>query len=127
MLLEISTTGCRVRLDAMPSAGSRLTLLLPSGLTGQRRTLRLRGRVVRTGAATAGECGLANEVAVHFESLASATYDAVDALVREYGRGPASWKEAPRSETPPSKGSVRRSRQITAAIAAAGGSMCVSP
>jgi len=100
MLLELSTTGCRVQVDRLASADARISLTLPTELTGLRRPLRLRGRVVRATAATDETEAQASEVAARFDDLGKGAFETVAALVREYGQGPASWKDAPRPEAP---------------------------
>jgi hypothetical protein len=97
MLLELSTSGCRLQTDRAGRAGARVTISVPASLAGLRRPLRLRGRVVRSTGARDGDGGAAHEVAVEFGSLGNAAAAAVAELVHAHGRGPASWKDAPRA------------------------------
>jgi len=100
MLLELSASGCRVQAARAARPGARVSIDLPASRTTRGRTLRVRGRVVRSGAALTDDTGGAHEIAVQFEPLGKAATDAVAALVREHGRGPASWKDAPARTAP---------------------------
>lgn len=98
MLLELSTTGCRVQVAGAASPDARISIVLPAELTGKPRAWRLRGRVVRSLLAKqeAGPDG--QELAVRFEALARGASQTLADLVRRFGTGPASWKDAPRPE-----------------------------
>ncbi|NNL67500.1 MAG: PilZ domain-containing protein [Myxococcales bacterium] len=96
MLLELSTTGCRIQIDRMLARESRLAVQLPAELTGG-RSVKLKGHVVRTMAAAADDPVNGHEVAVQFETLPTSAFTTVSNLVREYGKGPAEWRDAPKA------------------------------
>ena len=106
LLLELSTSGCRVRAERTARAGARVTIAVPPERTGLRRPVRLRGRVARSAPipAPADDGAAGFELAVRFGPLGRTAADAVAKMVREYGRGPASWKDAPRIAAPEPSG-----------------------
>jgi len=90
MLLELSTRGCRLLSDQPIGAGSRLTLELPSEVTGG-RSLQLQAKVVRSLDGARGEqCA----VALCYEKLSVAKRRQLIEIVRHRASGPLVLSEA---------------------------------
>jgi hypothetical protein len=86
-LLELSRTGCRVLIPEWVEPGGRLSVRIPSPVTGN-RPLSLVGRVLRSERQrrAGGEPGVA--VALRFDRLDSATRMRLDALIAAHTLGP---------------------------------------
>jgi hypothetical protein len=92
-LLELSRTGCRVLIPEWVEPGGRLSVRIPSPVTGN-RPLSLVGRVLRSERQRRadGEPGVA--VALRFDRLDNATRMRLDALIAAHTLGPTSLERA---------------------------------
>jgi hypothetical protein len=88
ILAELSTRGCRMMVDsgshrAVPD--KLVTVVLPPGVTHDKRSLSLRGHVLRTSSAGEGT----DVIAVLFELLRDATRKRLESIVAAHSNGPA--------------------------------------
>jgi c-di-GMP-binding flagellar brake protein YcgR len=98
-LLELSRTGCRVLLPEWVEPGARLSLRIPSPVTGN-RPLALVGRVLRS--ERQRRPGNAHDVAaaLRFDRLDAATRMRLDALIAAHTLGPTPLERAAAGGTP---------------------------
>ncbi|MCP5070338.1 MAG: PilZ domain-containing protein [bacterium] len=98
-MADLSVRGCRLLLDDSPQAGSRLTLLVPSGLTDG-RSLTLRGKVLRVNAAGNQSGGVRYAAAIHFEKLSLSAKRRIFQILNDRVHGPVALPEPlPQVET----------------------------
>jgi hypothetical protein len=97
LLLELSTSGCRMQIDRIAARDSRIAVVLPQELTRQ-RSVRLKGQVVRSMAAATDDSVYGHEVAVRFDPLPARSFSVVAELIERHGQGPAAWKDARRAD-----------------------------
>jgi hypothetical protein len=88
ILAELSTRGCRMMVEsgshrAVPD--KLVTVVLPPGVTHDKRSLSLRGHVLRTSSAGDGT----DVIAVLFELLRDATRKKLESIVAAHSNGPA--------------------------------------
>jgi len=88
ILAELSIRGCRMMVDsgshrAVPD--KLVTVVLPPGVTHDKRSLSLRGHVLRTSSAGEGT----DVIAVLFELLRDATRKRLESIVAAHSNGPA--------------------------------------
>ncbi|TFG95957.1 MAG: PilZ domain-containing protein, partial [Myxococcales bacterium] len=88
ILVEISSTGCRLQTDRPLAPGARLRIAIPAEATGARRIL-LRGRVMRRDAVSTATPDTRHGLAVGFELLPARLQRRLDALLVRLARGPA--------------------------------------
>lgn len=93
ILAELSTRGCRMMVDSgcHRAAPNRLvTIVLPPEVTHEKRSLSLRGHVMRISEAEAGS----EVIAVLFEILRDTTRKRLESIVSAHSHGPAVLDEA---------------------------------
>jgi hypothetical protein len=93
ILAELSTRGCRMMVDSgcHRAAPDRLmTVVLPPEVTNDKRSLSLRGHVMRVSSAEAGS----EVIAVLFELLRESVRERLESIVSAHSRGPAVLDEA---------------------------------
>jgi hypothetical protein len=98
-LLELSPGGARIEIARMPKIGSTLQIKLAKELTGA-RPLRLNTRVVRRIEKSGRAAGAKPEIGLTLLD-ASANKKSIEAILKRFADGPATWKSAPaRPPTP---------------------------
>lgn len=88
ILVEISSTGCRMLADRPPPPGSRVRIEIEPETSG-RRPLSLRGRILRRDAVAAPAPDARHALAVGFDPLPARLQRRLDALLDRLARGPA--------------------------------------
>jgi hypothetical protein len=113
-LLELSRTGCRVLIPEWVEPGGRLSVRIPSPVTGN-RPLSLAGRVLRSERQRRadGEPGVA--VALRFDRLDNATRMRLDALIAAHTLGPTSLERGANGGEPREAPEPREARAPRAA------------
>jgi len=107
ILVEISSTGCRLQADRPLRPGSRIRIAIPPEATGDRR-IPLRGRIVRRDAASTVSSETRHALAVVFDPLPTRVQRRLDALLVRLARGPATLARgapapAPAAAVPPAR------------------------
>jgi hypothetical protein len=93
VLAELDLRGGRLISDQPIGVGTRLTLDLPSELTGG-RSLQLRAKVIRSVAGGQGTRHDQHTVAIRFEKMSAGRRNKLLGVVRDHARGPAVLPEA---------------------------------
>lgn len=93
VLAELDLRGGRLISDQPLGVGARMTLDLPSELTGG-RSLQLRAKVIRCAAGSHGTRQDQHTVAVRFEKMNPAKRNTLSGVLRDHAKGPAVLSEA---------------------------------
>jgi hypothetical protein len=88
VLVEISSSGCRLVTDRPLAPGARLRIEIPPEATGGRRLL-LRGRILRRDSTASAAPDARHGLAVCFDPLPTRVQQRLDALLARLERGPA--------------------------------------
>jgi hypothetical protein len=99
MLVEISSSGCRLLVDRPLPPGSRVRIEIAPETTGDRR-ISLRGRILRRDGMPAAAPDARHALAVGFDPLPARLERRLDALLDRLARGPATLAAGAAGPTP---------------------------